>query len=334
MARSYSPPPSLPVRGADGIVVSGTDGSPSWLPPVRRLPLLSLVFLCAFGSSCEERGGGAQGGVATIEIVDAAGRTVRLAAPARRVVSLVPGATDVVLALGEAERLVARTRYDVDGRIAHLPSLGDALMPSVEWITAQRPELVIAWPDRQSRTVVTRLEELGIPVYAWRAESLAAARTGIAQVGALLGVAARADSMVAALDSTLDAVQASVRALPRRSVLYIIGLDPPQAAGPGTFVHEMIAVAGGVNAFADAGALWPTISVEEALRRQPDVVILSTASPDPERLREQLRVQPGWRNMHAVREGRLYTVDASVMNRPGASLGRAVAILARTIHGR
>jgi iron complex transport system substrate-binding protein len=268
-----------------------------------------------------------------IEVVDDAGRTVRLAAPARRVVPLIPGRTDVILALRAEDRLVARTRYDEDPRIAHLPSLGDALTPSVEWLALQEPDLVIAWPDRQSRSVVTRLEELGIPVYSSGVESIAGARSSILDIGKLLGLSGRADSIVNRLDTVLDSVRSAHETGSHPSVLYLIGLDPPQAAGPGTFIDEMVRLAGGVNVLADASALWPSVSVEDMLARQPDVIIISTATESPRRVLDNLRVRPGWRTLAAVREDRVYLVDPGRMNRPGPALIEAVRLLAEAIHG-
>jgi iron complex transport system substrate-binding protein len=288
------------------------------------LLLATIAGGCAGDSPPREQDG-------FIEVVDDIGHMVRLSAPARRVVSLIPGRTDVILALGAQDRLVARTHYDADQRIAHLPSLGDALTPSVEWLAVREPDLVIAWPDRQSRSVVTRLEDLGIPVYASNVESIEGARKSIVDIGALLGLRPRADSLVGRLDAVLDSIRTLTVAAPRPTVLYLIGLDPPQAAGPGTFIDEMIDIAGGVNALSDATALWPSVSVEDVLARQPHIIIVSTATAAPHQVIATLRSQPGWRDMSAVVAGRLHVVDASVMNRPGPALIDAVRILAVVI---
>ncbi|MGH7503501.1 MAG: ABC transporter substrate-binding protein [Longimicrobiales bacterium] len=311
---SPSPYRRLPVRAPDGIVVF-------WL----------FIALVACVSEAPARSDADRAG---IEVVDDIGRSVRLPAPAQRIVSLIPGRTDIILALGAADRLVARTRYDEDARIADLPSLGDALTPSVEWLAMQKPDLVIAWPDRQSRSIVMRIIELGIPVYASDVESIGDARTSIVEIGAMLGLETRADSLVGRLDAVLDSVRMHVPAGSTPSVLYLIGLDPPQAAGPGTFIDELIDVAGGTNILADAPVLWPSVSVEDVLARQPDVIIVSTATEVPARIIENLRSQPGWRDMMAVVAGRVHVVDANVMNRPGPALIDAVRILADLIYAQ
>ena len=305
----------LPVRNTDGIVVSGHAIS------------LSLALIACAGDA-PPRAAEAP----AIEVIDDIGHTVRLPRPAERVVSLIPGRTDVILALRAEDRLVARTRYDEDPRIAHLPSLGDALTPSVEWLALQEPDLVIAWPDRQSRSVVTRLEELGIPVYSSGVESIAGARSSIADIGKLLGLQTRADSIITRLDAVVDSVRSAHSDGDHPSVLYLIGLEPPQAAGPGTFIDEMIVVAGGTNALSDAAALWPSVSIEDVLARQPDVVIVSTATESAEQILANLRTRPGWRTLSAVHDNRVHIVDAGLMNRPGPAMIDAVRILADAIH--
>lgn len=278
-------------------------------------------------------GTGARTEVASaIEVVDDAGRTVRLDAPARRILSLIPARTDLLLAIGAADRLIARTRYDDDPRLAHLPSLGDALTPSVEWIAAEQPDLVIAWPDTRSRDVVHRLIELGIPVYGSRVESLDDVNRAIGHVGQLLGLEARADSIAHAIRATHDRVRAAVARRDRPGVLYLIGLDPVMAAGPGTFIDELIGIAGGRNIFADAGALWPQISLEEIVRRDPALIVMASDDVAAGDLAERLAARAGWRDIAAVRTGRVYRVDPATFNRPGPSVGPAAAALARLLH--
>ncbi|HEX7091115.1 MAG TPA: helical backbone metal receptor [Longimicrobiales bacterium] len=265
-----------------------------------------------------------------ITLRDDAGREVRLPAPATRVVSLLPAATDVILALRAGDRLVARTDYDTHASLAALPSVGGGLTPSLEWLTALEPDLVIAWRDAQSRTLVRRLDELGIPTYAAGPESIADAKRLARHIGRMLGLDPRADSLLAAFDSSFEAVRRRIPAsAPAPSVLYLVALDPPRAAGPGTFVDELIAAAGGRNTFADAPALWPEVSLEEVVRRQPDVVVVAVA--DAPAL-DRLRAAPGWRELRAVRAGRIAAVDADLFNRPGPGLARAVVRLAAILH--
>jgi iron complex transport system substrate-binding protein len=266
-----------------------------------------------------------------IAVVDDAGRTIELRGPAQRVISLIPAQTEIITLLAGTDVLVARTRWDIDPALAELPSIGNALTPSVEWLAARRPDLVIAWPDAQSRDVVQRLSDIGIPVYASRVESIAEIRSVIERLGVLLGRTERADSLIAAIDAQLDSVRSLVAGRPRPSVLYLLNVSPPMAAGPGTFVDELIDLAGGTNVFSDLRQLWPQVSLEEIVRRQPDVIVRPSENALTDPL-AGIASQPGWRELAAVRERRVYGVSPYFYNRPGAGVGEAARGLAERIH--
>jgi len=287
----------------------------------------ALIVAAAVWAAC-----GGPGRAGDVGVEDGSGREVRLEAPAERVISLIPAVTDVLVAMGAADRLVARTDHDIDPRIADLPSVGGGLTPSLEWLAARRPDLVVAWPDATSRSVVARLEAVGVPVYAAPSETVADALAVTRDMGTLLGMQAAADSLAAALDSGLDRMSASVVGHSAPEVLYLIGLDPLTAAGPGTFVDELVRVAGGRNVLRDLDMRWPQLALEEVLRRDPDVIVVARAPQEPGLL-ESLRDTPGWRDLTAVRTGRVHQVDANRFNRPGPGMVAAAARLAELFHG-
>jgi ABC-type Fe3+-hydroxamate transport system substrate-binding protein len=288
-------------------------------------PGLALVYAlsgCVDPAPDPERGG--------IVVTDPAGRTVRLDEPAARVVSMLPAINEWIVAMGAGDRLVARTDYDESPALRSLPSVGGGLTPSVEWLAARRPDLVIAWPDAPSRSLVSRLEALGIAVYTSPVQTIEEGLRVAADVGRLLGADSAAAAAIAEVVAGLDSVRASVAGRPRPDVLFLIGLDPLMAAGPGTFVAELLEAAGGRNVLWDLTLLWPQLSLEEVVRRAPDVVIVGTAAvDDPLAL---LRRRPGWREVPAVLAGRVHAVDPNFVNRPGPRLDEAAGRLADLIH--
>jgi iron complex transport system substrate-binding protein len=289
--------------------------------------LLSLhVLACGDAPVPDPLADAAPATVDAVSVVDDAGRAIRLDAPAARVVSLVPSVTDVVLALGLEDRLIARTEYDADPRLASLPSVGPGLTPNIEWLASRAPDLVIAWRDVEGRALVERLGALGIPVYASRLEDVRTALSTITRVGALLGVAARADSLRGAIEARLDSVRLATPDDARPTVLYLVGGDPPYTPGTSTFVDDLIAIAGGTNLFADLGAGWHSVSVEEVVRRDPDVIVIPVHGAEAGAASGLAR-RPGWRDLRAVREGRIHEVDGELFGRPGPRLDRAAAAL-------
>lgn len=279
--------------------------------------------------------GGSRSGVrpGVISVADDAGRTVTLTRPAGRVLCLIPSLTQVIVALGAEDRLVARTRWDVEPRLAGLPVVDNALVPSVEWIVARRPDLVIAWPDQPGRAVVSRLTDVGIPVYAAAVETLPELFATVVRIGELLGRKGAADSLEATLRAGLDSVRRAVLDLPRPTVFYAIGLNPPMAAGPGTYINELIEVAGGRNVFGDLHPGWPQISLEELVRRRPDVIIVSEPDTTAGSPLTALRSRAVWSTMPAVRHGRVYGVPADQFDRPGPRVVDAARALAELLHG-
>ncbi|MEX0890785.1 MAG: helical backbone metal receptor [Gemmatimonadota bacterium] len=297
--------------------------------PRRRPRALTLPLIAALMAACG--GPDAPSSAAPIQVTDDAGRTVRLQAPAARVLSLIPAQTEAVRTLAGPGALVARTRWDTDPALAHLPVTQDALTPSVEWIVAQAPDLVIAWADADARSVVGRLEAVGIPVYAARVETLAEVDATLRRLGLLLGRQARADSLRAAIAADHAAVREAVAGREVPSVLYVVGTAPPTVAGPGTYVDELITLAGGRNVFHDARRPWPQVGMEAVVARAPDVVLIVRDRP-PADPAAALAALPGWRALGAVREGRVVALDADVFNRPGVRVGEAARLLAEALH--
>jgi ABC-type Fe3+-hydroxamate transport system substrate-binding protein len=203
------------------------------------------------------------------------------------------------------------------------------LTPSLEWVTALRPDLVISWQDQPSRSVVGRLAELGIPVYAARTESIADVLRTVRDLGTLLGLPERAERTATRISAQLDSVRASVAGRTPTPMVFLIWIDPPMAAGNGTFIGELIRLAGGNNVFADSPILWPQVSLEQIIQRKPLVIVLSQEGTT--QLRPPLNKRPGWREVDAVKAGRVFVVDPNMFNRPGPRLPEMAQQLVRIL---
>ena len=290
-----------------------------------RSALLLVLLLAA----CAEKA--PQTEPKNISVTDDAGRAVQLTAPAQRVVSLMPTVTDLLIAMNAQDRLIARTDYDTDKRLAHLPSLGGGLTPSIEWLVSQKPDLVISWPDQGSRSLVNRLASVNIPVYSARSESIEDTHRILKQIGELLGLQAKTDSLSNSIRLALDSVRSSTVNKPQVKVAYVVGVDPPMIAASGTFIDELITIAGGRNLFPEL-KLWPQVNLEELVQRDPDVIVLADTNTDEPVA--ALKRLAGWRELRAVREGRVYRVSPFFFNRSGPTMPQAARELARFFHER
>lgn len=260
---------------------------------------------------------------AALAVRDDAGRVVRLAAPARRIVSLVPSVTETLVALGAADRLVARTDYDVAPELARLPSVGGGLDPGVESLVALGPDLVVAWDARDDAGLRARLEAAGVAVYAAAIEDTAAVFATIERMGALVGREAAADSVARALRDTLAVVAREAAGTARPRALFLLDGVPPRMAGGATFVMEILGVAGAEPAYPRMPGSWPAISLETVVQAPPDVIVVPVGAGES----PALAGRPGWRAIDAVRRGRVIGVPADLVSRPGPGLGLAARAL-------
>lgn len=264
-------------------------------------------------------------------LVDGDQDTVRLSAPARRVISLVPSATDLIVGMGLQDRLAGRTRYDKAAAVATVASVGGTIDPDLERLFALHPDLVLAWEGTKGTAQRQAITAHGVPVYAVALRDSAALFKTVHDLGTMMAGDSIASTLAATLRAQLDSVRASVAGRTRPTVLFAIWGDPPMTIGPHTFLAELIRVAGGRNAFDDATVDWPRVSVEEIVHRAPDVVILSVGE-DSTRGAEALRNAPGWRTLPAVRNGHVVEVSADLTNRPGPQFGETAREFRDAIH--
>ncbi|HEV7705557.1 MAG TPA: cobalamin-binding protein [Gemmatimonadaceae bacterium] len=266
-----------------------------------------------------------------ISIVDDGGFTVTLPHPAQRVISLVPSAMETLIALGATKQVVGRTRYDRAPEAAAIPSVGGGLDPSVEAMVSLRPDLVISWESDKRQEVRQKLTSLGIPVFILRTQDTTDIFHGIASIGRLTGHDSAANAIATAVRETLDSVRRDVAGRTVPTVFYVVDNDPPMTAGRHTFLAELISLAGAHSIFDDLDQLWPSIAMEEIVRRDPDILVVPVGEFKGNSL-ERFRTLPGWRNLRAVRTGRVVTVSADLVSRPGPSIAQTARVLERVFH--
>jgi len=262
-------------------------------------------------------------------IVDDAGDTVEVAAPARRVVSLIPATTELLFAIGAGPVVVGRTAWcDYPAAAAEVPNLGDGIAPNVEAVLASRPDLVILYNSAQNAAIATRLRGLGIAALRLNTDSLGDVDRVGRLLGRLTGHARAADSVAAVFDTALAAATAAAPAAAptrRPKVLLLVWEQPPMTIGRGSFLSELVERAGGRNLFADVTSSAGTVSIEAVASRDPDLILTTTAGP------VAFAGRPEWRTVRAVRERRFLPVSGSEFNRPSPRAPAAIRELARLL---
>lgn len=249
--------------------------------------------------------------------------------PVQRIVSTMASATEWLVVLGAGNTLVARTDFDRQPELASLPSIGGGQNPSAEGIMGLSPELVIGWKDRSSLDLAHAIAPFKIPVVSFETTDTADALRNLKLLGTLVGKEARADSLAAELRAGLASVRAdacdSATAEPATGFI-VLSDEPPMTAGGPTWMTTLLETACLRNAFADATVAWPMVSMEAITARQPTWVITSSGKSPGTGL-ARLRGRPGWRDLEAVRAGRVIELSSDLLSRPGPTMPEAARAL-------
>ncbi|MEM7263419.1 MAG: ABC transporter substrate-binding protein [Planctomycetota bacterium] len=302
---------------------------------LRLLPLLAALLVA--GTACDPKPEGTQGSHdASDGVLDALGRTVLLEAPPRRIVSLAPSNTEIVFALGLGDRLVGRDSLsDFPAAAAKVPSIGAMYPdPNFESIAVKKPDLILA-AGTTRRATVQALAGLGYTVYAAsNATRLDDVFRDIATIGKLVGADDQAAKLLSSMKTRVDNVRSAVRdASPPRVFYEMDAGDPakPWTAGPGSFVDELVGIAGGTNIGRAGRKQYFQLSLEVLLIQDPEVIILgSTKYGGVTPAGVEKRV--GWNAMQALKDDRVHAFDDDLVSRPGPRVVDGVETLAKLLH--
>lgn len=250
-----------------------------------------------------------------------------------RIVSLAPGLTDLLFRLGVGDAVVGVTRYcESPPEAKTRPKIGGVLDPSFEAILALKPTLVVGIEGPAAGPLLTRLEELGVSGVAVSMYDLEQTYAAMRVIGEAVGRAEEAARLTADLGVALDAVEARLRGAKRPRVMLVYGHKPLVVAGPGSFGHQLIEMAGGNNVAADAPMAYPRYGFEEVVRHAPDVILDAYMGADAPDEATALAFWQPYAVTPAVKHGRVYHAARPELLQPGPRLGEGLAWLARTLH--
>lgn len=264
-----------------------------------------------------------------LRIIDSYQREITLKRRPARVVSVAPNITEIIFALGKGGALVGRTEYcDYPPEALKVACVGNVTDPSIETIVRLKPDLVIASTHFQ-KTVLEKLEDLGIKVAVFYGPAdFDGVYTTIRQVGKALGAREEAESIVAGMRRKINRIGALVRNAPKPKVYYVVDFGPAGdfTAGKDTFIGKMITKAGGINVAEDTRG-WQ-YSLEKLVAKNPDLLICSRYHQTKARLQQAV----GYRELPAVRAGKIFEIDSNLLDRQGPRLAEGLEELARILH--
>ncbi|MEI6741029.1 MAG: helical backbone metal receptor, partial [Gemmatimonadaceae bacterium] len=185
---------------------------------------------------------------------------------------------------------------------------------------------VILYATAENRAAASALARAGVRTIALRVDRIAQFFTLTERLGRALGAPEPAAALVDSVQRTLDRVRAVTATTTPRTVVWPLWQQPVMVVGQGSYLDELIGIAGGRNVFHELTAPSPVVSVEEIARRNPEFLITSATSAT------RLAAAPAWRAVPAVRERRFLQDDPSLTGRPSVVLGSAAVALARLMH--
>lgn len=260
-----------------------------------------------------------------VTVVDGLGRQVKLSRNPGRIISLAPGNTELLFALGLGEKVVGVSEYcNYPAEALDKPKAGDYSEPNVEQILALQPDLVVADPFQDEQLSV--LEELGVPSIVLDPSSLEEIYASIMMLGKATGEEKKAQELENELRKKIEGVREKVSHLPegeKVKVYYEVYPDPLMSIGSNTIIHELIETAGGINIFADLAVSYPQISAEAVIEGNPDVIIFPDYHGTEGFLLGEIINRPGWGSITAVKNNCVFGVDPDKISRPGPRITEA-----------
>lgn len=264
------------------------------------------------------------------EVIDGAGRTVRLPQPVERMVSLAPNLTETIYALGLQDHLVGDTDYcDYPPAAQKKPKVGGTINPSIEQVAALRPDVVLMASINRFETV-RALDDLKIPVYETDPHNVREIITSITKLADALGVPQTGMELAGELQQRLADLQQRLDDLPAKRVLFVVWTEPLISIGRNTFIADALRKAGAVS-IVDTEQDWPKVSLEEIVRLQPEFLVFTEQNDEKAPDLLALGALPGWRSLDAVRNHRFIIVSDAV-NRPAPRIVSAIEGMARQLH--
>lgn len=201
-----------------------------------------------------------------------------LAKSPERIISLAPSTTEILFAAGLGEKVVAVTTFcDYPEEAKRKPKIGGMSNPSLEAVISLKPDIVLMTTDGNPKEFEQRLRSMNIKTYVFKARTMSQLPDGIRDIGRALNEETSFNALASDIEKTLDNFKARKYGI-RKKALFMIWPEPLIVAGPETAINDAINLLGAVNIAEDAGTQYPKYSIEEVVRRSPDIIFVGKGS--------------------------------------------------------
>lgn len=265
-------------------------------------------------------------------VTDEIGRSVNVTSVPQRIVSLAPGITETLFALNLDNEIAGVTTFCnwPTGALAK-PKIGGFANPSIEKIVSMKPDLIIATADGNRKDTVQQLERLGLTVYVINPSNTKGVLKSIIHIGEITNRKKDARELIEKLQNRLNNVAKQLSKKKRPRVFFQLGMEPVLSAGRGTLIDEVIETAGGINVAGLDLAKYPHYSAEGIIKASPEIIVFAPMVNDE----GFVAVKNFWQKfgeMPAVKNGRIYPIDADLINRASPRIFDALEMMAKIFH--
>ncbi|MBM7581611.1 iron complex transport system substrate-binding protein [Caldicoprobacter guelmensis] len=264
------------------------------------------------------------------KFTDFLGREVTVEKEPQRIVSLAPSITELIYALGAGDKVVGVTSFDnYPPEVQNVPKVGDFNAPNVEAIIAQKPDIILASSLSGKDKMESLQQSTGIPVAVLEAKNIQQIYESIELISKLTGTQDKGQQVIKEMQDKIHEISSKTKDLPKVKVFYLLDINGNWTAGKGSFIDELITLAGGENIAADAGAEWVQYSLEELVKKNPDVIIMSAYAGKI----DDVKNAQGYKDTNAVKNGKVYMIsNDDIVSRASNRIVLGLEEIAKILH--
>ncbi|MEF9951005.1 MAG: ABC transporter substrate-binding protein [Clostridium sp.] len=287
--------------------------------------ILTVIMMMISLTSC---------GSSTVQVKDREGREVSIPNKVERIVSTAPSNTEVLVALGLGDKIVAVDKYseNIEGIKKDIPKI-DFMNPDAETLISLKPDLIIASGHNKTQSgqdPFKPLEEAGIAVvYVPSSDSINGIYEDIKFMAKITGTEKNGEAVISSMKKDIETIKEASKSATKKKVYFEIGSQPNLFSfGSGTFLNEMIEVVGGENILKDQKS-WISPSEESVIKANPDIIFTNEGYvPNAP---EAIKNRKGWENVTAVKNGNVFMISQDSASRPSQNIIKALKEMANAM---
>lgn len=262
---------------------------------------------------------------------DDIGKTITLNKSPKRIITLAPNLTEIIFDLKLDKYLVGNTLYcNFPEQANKIEKVGDMINFDFEKIISLKPDLIFITVEGNTKEAYNKFNELGLKVFVSNPRNISGIKKTYLDIAKILGAETLAKINISLRDSLIAKISRAAKNYERKSVMYLVELQPLMLAGKNTFINEYLEICGLENIAKDVDINYPIFNREEILKRNPDIIII----PDDGIITKQkiLELYPEWKNLKAINNNKVIFVNRDLFSRPGPRYADAVKELFITLH--